>query len=210
MAQVPLLKLDHITVVARTLEEGSAYIKEALGIAMPEGGAHPRMGTHNSLMALGPALFLELIAIDPAADAPERPRWFDLDRFDEEPRLATWVLATSDLKQTLTEAHPDSGRATEITRGDLTWLISVPENGTMPMSGGFPTLIEWPNETHPASRMMDLGCRLNALVIEHPDAREIDRLIGHRIDSDLIKIDESSEPKIKASIQTPSGERELS
>ncbi len=76
------LKLDHITVVARTLEEGAAHIKRQLGIDMPKGGAHPAMGTHNRLLSLGETAFLELIAIDPDATPPSHPRWFNLDRFD--------------------------------------------------------------------------------------------------------------------------------
>ena len=117
MAHGPLLKLDHITVVARTLEEGSEYIRNALGIDMPEGGAHPRMGTHNKLMSLGPDVFLELIAVDPNAEKPGRARWFDLDRFNGSPHLGTWVLGTGDIEDALTDAHPDSGQATQITRG---------------------------------------------------------------------------------------------
>lgn len=59
------LILDHITVVARSLDEGVAHVCDALGIKMPSGGAHPAMGTHNRLMALGPGFFLEVIAVDP-------------------------------------------------------------------------------------------------------------------------------------------------
>lgn len=47
------MKLDHITVVARCLEEGLVHIPSAFGIEMPACGTHPQMGTHNLLMALG-------------------------------------------------------------------------------------------------------------------------------------------------------------
>lgn len=209
MAHGSSLKLDHITVVARTLDEGSEFIRNALGVDIPEGGAHPRMGTHNRLMSLGSDVFLELIAIDPDAEEPRRPRWFNLDRFDGAPRLGTRVLGTNDIESALASAHQDSEQATQITRGDLEWLISVPDDGAMPMQGGFPTLIEWPPEPHPVSYMTDLDCRLKTLTIEHPEAEEIERLIGHRIDTGLIKITEGTKLKIKASIQTPFGEREL-
>ena len=210
MANTNSLKLDHITVVARSLEEGCAYIKDALGIDMPEGGAHPRMGTHNKLMSLGDDMFLELIAIDPDANAPDRPRWFNLDAFDDDPRLGTWVVGIDDIDATLAQLPPISGRANEITRGDLTWLISIPDDGTMPLGGGCPTLIEWPDGPHPASRMTDLECRLTALTIEHPEAVTIEGLIGDRIDRDFITITDGPEMKIRASIQTPNGACELS
>ena len=54
----PRLVLDHLAITARTLDEGVAWVREMLGIEMPPGGAHPRMGTHNRLMALGPSDFL--------------------------------------------------------------------------------------------------------------------------------------------------------
>ncbi|MEM6411891.1 MAG: VOC family protein [Pseudomonadota bacterium] len=202
------LKLDHITVVARTLDEGADHIRQTLGIDMPQGGAHPAMGTHNRLLSLGESSFLELIAVDPQATAPDRPRWFDLNRFDGRPLLATWVLGTDDIRTALPTAHPDSGKPTQITRGDLSWLISVPENGFMPLDGAFPTLIEWPDGPHPASRMTDLGCRLQSLSISHPDAETIDIWIGDRLDRTYITI--WNGPKaISAEIETPNGMKVL-
>ncbi|GFE48353.1 polyphosphate kinase [Roseobacter cerasinus] len=203
------LKLDHITVVARTLDEGADHIRQMLGIDMPQGGAHPAMGTHNRLLSLGESTFLELIAVDQQAAAPDRPRWFDLDRFDGPPVLATWVLGTDDIPAALSTAHPDSGEATPITRGDLSWLISVPKDGSMPVDGAFPALIEWPSGPHPASRMPDLGCRIQSLSISHPDAETIEVLIGNRIDRTCITI--SKGPKsILAQIETPNGMKVLS
>jgi hypothetical protein len=40
------------------------------------------MGTHNRLLKLGEGFYLELIAIDPQAPPPGRPRWFGLDRLE--------------------------------------------------------------------------------------------------------------------------------
>lgn len=202
-------QLDHITVVARTIEEGMSYIRERLGIDMPSGGQHPRMGTHNRLLGLGNDSFLELIAIDPAAQSANTPRWFDLDHFRDEPCLATWVLGTNDIEFALSQAHPDSGTATEITRDDLNWLISIPADGSMPLQGAFPTLIQWPEGPHPAARMVDLGCRLKELSIEHPRADEIIDRIGGRLDTSKIKIAVGPNKIIRAQISTPKGLRTL-
>ncbi len=203
------LPLDHITVVARSLDEGAAHIKDALGIEMPGGGAHPRMGTHNRLLALGADCFLELISIDPNAAPPATPRWFDLDNFDGEPRLSTWVVGTDDIGSALTEAHADSGVATRVTRGELSWLISVPEDGTMPLDGAFPTLIEWPPGNHPAERMIDLNCRLRTLVIEHPNVDEIESRIGDQIDKSIVTLRRGDAKRLRAVIETPDGLKEL-
>ena len=72
--------LDHITVTTFSLEAGTAFVSKALGVSPQPGGEHPRMGTHNFLLRLGDAMFLEVIAPNPAAPAPSRPRWFGLDK----------------------------------------------------------------------------------------------------------------------------------
>jgi hypothetical protein len=74
----PAASLDHLTVAALTLEQGVNYVQRVLGVAVPFGGAHPLMGTHNHLMQLGDGMFLEIIAPDPAV-TPKRTRWFGLD-----------------------------------------------------------------------------------------------------------------------------------
>ncbi|MFD0934083.1 VOC family protein, partial [Methylobacterium trifolii] len=71
--------LDHLAVVAPTLAEGIAHVRDSLNLDIPEGGRHREMGTRNHLLRLGDALFLEVIAVDPDATPPGRPRWFGLD-----------------------------------------------------------------------------------------------------------------------------------
>lgn len=203
----PLI-LDHIAVSARSLDDGVAHVREALGIDVPPGGEHPIMGTHNHLMALGPDLFLEVIAVDPDAAPPGRARWFGLDTFRGPPQLGTWVLATDDIRLALHAMPVTLGRAVPITRGDLSWLISVPDDGSMPYEGAFPTLIEWPDGT-PASRMPDLGCRLRSLTIEHPEAAVIEAALADRLDDPRIRIRVGSVKAIRAEIETPNGLRTL-
>ncbi|MEM8838381.1 MAG: VOC family protein [Pseudomonadota bacterium] len=204
-----MFRLDHITVLARTLEEGAAHVKATLGIDMPEGGRHRQMGTHNLLLSLGSDLFLEVIAIDPEAQAPERPRWFDLDRFDGNPVLKTWVLGTDDIESALTRAHPESGRATRITRGDLTWLISIADTGEMPLEGAYPTFIEWPEGPHPEGRMGDRGCRLLELAIAHPEAEELAHLLDGGFKDDRVVFKTAPDMRLSATIETPDGVRVL-
>lgn len=204
----PKLHLDHITIFAETLDQGCEYINDKLGIEMPAGGSHPKMGTHNCLLSLGPDLFLEVIAIDPDAVAPNHPRWFGLDSFSGKPKLATWVLGTEDINSQLKVSHPDSGRAIEMTRGDLKWLISVPDDGSIPLAGCFPTLIEWPKAPHPAGNMGDRACRLNGLIIHHPEAAEISAILGSSFQDSRVSI-ETGEIGIEALIQTPDGIKKL-
>ena len=51
-------RLDHITVVAPTLESGARYVEAALGVAPGAGRKHPGMSTHNLLLALGRDVYL--------------------------------------------------------------------------------------------------------------------------------------------------------
>ncbi|MDF1855396.1 MAG: VOC family protein [Pseudooceanicola sp.] len=82
---------DHLVVIAATLAAGLDHVERQIGLRLPPGGAHPLMGTHNHLIRLGESGFLEVIAPDPDAAPPSRPRWFELDQPPETPRLAHWV-----------------------------------------------------------------------------------------------------------------------
>ena len=175
----PVLFLDHLAVVARSVEEGCAYVKEALGVDMPKGGQHPDMGTHNHLMALGPDSYMEVITIDPHAEPPQRLRWFGLDGFDGEPKLATWLVNTSDIEAAQARAKQaipalETNSVVQLRRGEHSWKFLLTESGRLPLDGAFPTPIQWLNrETHVASGMADLGCRLTKLEIASPQADEI-------------------------------------
>lgn len=175
----PKLVLDHIVIGCATLEQGVAYLRHRLGVEVPPGGRHERMGTHNRLMQLGGRAYLELIAIDPHGVPPGRPRWFGLDepaqqaRLAERPHLIAWVAGTADIAASLAASPVDLGRAVEMTRGDLTWRISLHDDGTLPESGALPVLIEWPAGPHPSARQADLGVRLAALCVAHPAPERI-------------------------------------
>jgi len=204
----PRLVLDHLAIVARTLAEGVAHVRDSLGVEMPPGGAHPRMGTHNRLLGLGPTDFLEVIAIDPEAPAPGYGRWYGLDRFDDTPRIGTWILGTPDIARSLTHAHPDSGPAVAAKRGDLEWLISVPDDGSMPMQGACPTLIQWPAGPLPVTRMERCGCTLIGLTVNHPKAGEIAARLSGQFDDPRVKF-ENGPVGFEATFDTPSGQRVL-
>ena len=96
-------QLDHIVIGADHLESGTRWTEARLQSAMDGGGAHPLMSTHNRLMRLAGGPYLEVIAIDPAAPSPGRPRWFTLDDRATQRRLAggpaalCWVASVQDI-----------------------------------------------------------------------------------------------------------------
>ena len=124
--------LDHITVVAPSLEAGSHFVRGVLGIEPYPGRAHPSMGTHNRLLRLGDTVYLEVIAPDPDAPPISRPRWFGLDYVSSTtiPRLATWVASTDDI---VGVAVPDLGFVETMRRATHTWQMTLTADGQLPL-----------------------------------------------------------------------------
>ena len=209
-----MLHLDHLTVAALTLDEGVEHVRRSLGVVMPPGGSHPLMGTHNHLMRLGEGIFLEVIAPDFKVP-PQRRRWFALDdptmrrSLEGSPRLVTWVVRTADLGRALAQVPGTEGDPVSVTRGTLSWQISVPADGSLPSGGAFPTLIEWPKGAHPSSGMADLGCRLERLSVEHPEGADLAARLAPFLDDRRISIARGDEVRLHATIVTPAGSRKL-
>lgn len=203
--------IDHLVIGAHTLEQGLSYVQENLGIHMPPGGKHPFMGTHNHLMKIGEGIFLEIIAIDPEAPAPKRPRWFALDdprqqtKLKDQPQLMAWVLGTPDIVHTLGHSSLDLGQATEMTRGDLHWLISIRADGALLEEGLMPIVIQWPEGPHPSSRMKDLGLKLSEIRLYHPHPEEMqDHLQTIQADH-LVSLCVGNKKRIEADFQNQAG-----
>lgn len=156
------LALDHIVIAAETLAEGVDWLTARLGTPPLPGGKHPLMGTHNALWHLGSREYLEVIAIDPEAPRPSRPRWFGLDHFSGPPRLVAWVARSTPL------TAPEGSTISEASRGDLSWRIAIPDSGVSAAGGIAPLLIDWGDGPHPTGRMPDQSLRLTALTLSHP------------------------------------------
>jgi hypothetical protein len=160
--------IDHVVVAARTLDEGARWVEERLGVAPVAGGKHALMGTHNRLLKLGPRVYLEVIAVDPDAPPPARPRWFALDdpamveALEQGPALIHWVERTDSIESDLRRV-PDAIEILSAARGPYRWRIGVPADGHLPCAGRVATLIEWQGDAHPAEALPESGCRLVAL-----------------------------------------------
>ncbi|MGV6811644.1 MAG: VOC family protein [Brevirhabdus sp.] len=205
--QMPLT-LDHLAVAGETLGAATELTESALGVDLGAGGQHPAMGTHNRLIGLDEGLYLEAIAIDPTAPRPDRPRWFDLDRFEGPPRLANWICQTDDIDAVLLEA-PGAGRPVELSRGELRWTMLVPDDGILPFDGLFPAVIRWKGAAHPAPRLPQAGCRLCTLELRHPRADTLKMALEPLIDDPRLRILKAPRPAIRARFDTPAGPRWL-
>ncbi|MFL5294695.1 MAG: VOC family protein [Myxococcales bacterium] len=200
--------IDHLVVTAPDLASGMALVTRALGVELQAGGKHVRMATHNLVLKLGPSIYLEVISPDPDGTPPGRSRWFELDDGGP-PRLAGWAARTTDIRTTAAAASEPLGTIAEMSRGDLNWLITIPEDGRLPLGGPGPALIEWRTDSHPASRMRETGCSLLALQAFHPEPARVSRLydsIGLR---DQVSVAPGERPSLVARFQTPGGPRTL-
>jgi Glyoxalase-like domain len=125
-------QIDHIVVVAHTLEQGVAWCEATLGITSETGGEHPQFGTHNRLFKIAtpnfPLAYFEIIAIKNSAtnniavkaintpansqkiskNEVKNSRWFDMDdaalqaAVAKEPRLVHFVAQTDDIQASRT------------------------------------------------------------------------------------------------------------
>lgn len=202
-----MLTFDHIAVSAATLDEGVAWVETALGVTMAGGGKHPLLGTHNRLLGMGD-LYLEVIAIDPEAANPGRPRWFDLDRFAGPPRLTNWVARSDDLTADLEAGPRGVGKPVSLSRGDYVWQMAVPATGALPFGGAYPALIQWLTPLHPTLALPDVGVRLKTLTLYHPKPRRLRAALS--LHDPRLQIVFGRTKSIAATFHTPQGERGLS
>jgi Glyoxalase-like domain len=169
--QVLKTQIDHIVVVAQTLEQGVAWCEATLGITPQPGGDHPQFGTHNRIFKIAtpnfPLAYFEVIAIKKAAvqsintpangkNEAKKSRWFDMDdaalqaAVAKEPRLVHFVANTDDIqagRAALKAVGIDRGAAVEASRptrkGRLEWKITVRDDGQRLFNGALPSLIQW-------------------------------------------------------------------
>jgi hypothetical protein len=212
-----MVRFDHVAIGAGDLASGAAAVEAATGLCVPEGGRHREMGTHNLLTATGPDTFLEVIAVDPEAEAPDRPRWFGLDVPELRARLAARpgphavVLAADDLDAALDRARAegvDHGEALAVSRGALSWRFAVRGDGAIPLGGAAPLLMEWPEGPHPAGRMADLGLRYADVEIATPEADRLRALLAALgLAPGPLRVVAAAEPALTVTLSLPGGGR---
>ena len=206
---VPVLELDHIAVAGATLAEATEAVETALGVSLQAGGEHDVFFTHNTLLGLEDGLYLEAIAINPQAPTPDRPRWFDLDRFSGPARLTNWICRTDDLSAALAALPDGVGDPVSLRRGDLRWKMAVPDTGCLPFDNLHPAVIEWGTDVHPAQMLRPSGCRLRRLVVTHPQAPALQTALAPQFDDARVAFEIGDTPHLMAEIDTPHGLRVL-
>ncbi len=216
-------RLDHLVIVAATLEEGIAWCEATLGITPGPGGEHPLMGTHNRLFRVAtvdyPRAYAEVIAINPASPTPvpaRTGRWFDMDSpalqariAKDGPQLVHFVANVPNAAQALAvwaalgiDRGPALAASRMTPRGLLEWQITVRDDGQRLFDGSLPTLIEW-GSAHPAGHMPESGVTLQSLTAWHPQADAL-RAAYQAINLQGVTVKQGA-PNLVATLRTPRG-----
>jgi hypothetical protein len=168
------------------------------------------MGTHNRLLALGPDVYLEVISADPHAPPVTRPRWFGLDDVlpGSAARLAAWVAATDDIAQA---AVPELGDVETMRREHHTWQMTVRADGSLPLDGAAPLLIQRAAGADPVAAMPQRGLLLRELRIRHPAPSDVLALFGKigLLPHVAVSVTPGHVCSLAAEIETPWGFRML-
>ena len=194
------MRLDHLAIAAETLEDGVAWAEDRLGVSFQLGGKHTRYATHNRLLGLADGLYLEVIAVDPDATS-DGARWFGLDTFVGPPRLVNWICETKDFDDFMFYGM----RKVAMERGDLRWDIGVPFDGSLPMEGGFPTILQWYTDTPPGCSLAPSGCALSFLTIFHPQADDIKHILKGYLTDPRVRFEVAPNIWLNADFKTPGG-----
>lgn len=205
-------KFDHCVIGANDLNQGTAWLKEQLGVIIPRGGKHPAMSTHNCVAQSGNNSFLEIISIDPDAPDPGRTRLFTLDapetqaKLAKGPRALCWVVNTNDLDAVIANSPIDLGEPLELSRGDLSWRLTVPQDGSLAEGGLLPAFIEWSMDTHPSVNMQDIGVTLETVQLTHPDPSALTATLDQLNITHLVEVTEGAERGLSFVVRKPDGE----
>ena len=197
-----MYEFDHLVIAAERLEAGVAWAEERLGVALEAGGHHARYGTQNALLGLADGLYLEVIAIDPEAEAPKGPRWFGLDQFSGAPRLITWVCRAKGLAERSLPAG--FGGVVGLTRGALSWDMAEALGGVLPFDQCHPGLIDWGTTPHPATRLAPSGLSLESLRLAHPEAESLQEALRPLVDG-RVEIVLADAPELSARLLARDG-----
>jgi hypothetical protein len=223
-------QIDHLVVMAASLDQGVQWCEDTLGISPGPGGEHEKYGTHNRLFKIAspqfPLAYFEIIAINPQAVIPKRaqvPRWFDMDdaavqkAVAQGPRLIHFVSSTEDVKSArhlLRTQGIERGQVVQASRksrkGTLNWQITVREDGERLFNGCLPTLIQWgkpeatdPLRLHPRNSLPRSGVTLQGLTVSHPSGAKLQAAFDAIGLADIAI--ETGPANLVASLQTPKG-----
>jgi len=200
--------IDHLVYAVADLDTALDDFEQRTGVRPTYGGQHIGLGTHNAVLDLGNAAYVELLAPDPSQPESSGPLAFGIDALDQ-PKLVTWAAKAGNLRERVDAARRagfDPGDVVPISRrlpdgGLLQWQLTHREPG--PAGDGLvPYLIDWGDVPHPTTRATP-GCRLVEFRAEHPDSDSVQTMLD-AIDVSL-PVEMAPTPALVAIIDSPNG-----
>lgn len=202
--------IDHLVWAAPDLEKATSNLEAQTGERPMPGGSHPDQGTRNAVLGLGPRIYLEVLAPDPA-QARLTGGAQELTRL-KAPRLHTFAVAADRLDRVAAKLEqaglPHAGvipMSRRLPSGRLVrWRLLIPAGHAY---GPFvPFFIDWADAPHPSESAAG-ACRLEGLSLTHPEAWSLRPLL-ERLGVD---VEVSAGPaEMRAQLSTPKGRLQLS
>lgn len=205
-------RIDHLVFAVVDLNEGIAQIEAATGVRAQLGGAHPGGGTHNALLALGPRVYLEILAPDPQQANPRPLATLGLSE-TRRSRMVAWALHAPDLERFATGVAAKGFPLSALADGSrqrpdgvsLSWRTATLADQRFG-DGIAPFFIDWGTSEHPAVASPQ-GARLVSLRAQHPAPPSVQPLFS-ALELPLA-IETGPELALIAVLDTPRGRVEL-
>lgn len=204
----PSIQIDHVIVATGDLETGIDRFEELTGVRPIFGGEHPGRGTRNALVALGPQVYLELLAPQEGVDAiDDAPGLTELTEFTP----WGWAASTTDLDATLallrgsgySIGDPMPGSRATPQGGLLEWRTGGAEEAA---AIGGPFLIEWSADSpHPATTSPS-GCELKAFTVLTPEGEALGDFLRSLELLDAVSAVQQAEGGYEITLRCPAGE----
>ena len=118
----------------------------------------------------------------------------------------SWVLEVDDIENTVKKCGYNPGEVLQLSRGELTWKVTVPSNGKLVENGVLPVFNRVAKcNQHPSKKLNNNNVSLNKLSLFHPEPNKIKSIISNLIESDLIHVSRKVCPKIELILTTQNG-----
>jgi len=206
-AATPPARIDHVMLGIDDLDRGVQLFEQQTGVRPVFGGKHPR-GTHNALVALGDGTYLEIIAVQLGAKAPEE--YAGLRQIHALTPIG-WAVSSGDSAQLrsrlesagLAVTEPSAGSRTTPAGATLSWQ-------TFGLKDNFeeaPFFIVWSAQTPHPSTTSPQGCTLQQWRVAGAHQKALEHLrdvLDLRVD-----VANAAATKLQLSLSCPKGRVEF-
>src|SRR5262249_31387458 len=122
---------------------------------------------------------------------------------------SVWVARTQDMDWAAAASPEPLGSVAPMSRGDLSWRLTIPPDGSLALNGAAPLLIQWDSPENPAARLPDDGLTLVRLDVTHPVPDRVRRVLTAIGFAGPVALDGGDKVTLAAEIRTPEGLRQL-